>query len=501
MTQLEIRLFGAPEIRVAGMPANLPQQKACALLYYLAATGRAQAREHLATLLWSESDASGAHHSLRSTLYLIRRALQEHSAIDSLVIDRVFVRLELGTLSCDFLRYYELTAVNTECDLAEAVALCRGPFLQGFTLRDAPEFERWQRQTDNDLLASTRAALERLIDLATQREASSDALRYLQMLTHLDPLDESAQRRLIGAYLEEGHVARAMRQFEALEQELRQELGVLPELETSALIREVTLRRKAQSPPPASGRAPAHLPFVGRDAACQRLRMIADGVTQGRGATVLIQGADGMGKTRLLGEFTEELVNVCAWPILRGACSPFDDLLEFGPFLEAFQGHAPHEGASSDLAGLLTAAVEETDTSSPGLFLRILKAIRFLAQSGPVALAIEDLQWASSATLRLFGFLVARLHDLPVLLIGTVHRADDIPALSRLLVIGRRRGEVQLLALDPLSSEAVTELLRASRVASPSLPSLATWLHERSGGNPYLLGELWRSCAASPFSR
>src|SRR5262245_13531970 len=159
MTQLEIHLIGAPEIRVAGMPLNLPQQKACALLFYLAATGRAHAREHLATLLWSESDAAGAHHSLRSTLYLLRRALQEHGAIESLVTDRVFVRLDLGTLSCDLLRYYELTAVNSESAIAEAVALCRGAFLQGFTLRDAPEFDRWQRQTGIDLLASSRAAL------------------------------------------------------------------------------------------------------------------------------------------------------------------------------------------------------------------------------------------------------------------------------------------------------------------------------------------------------
>ena len=132
----------------------------------------------------------------------------------------------------------------------------------------------------------------------------------------------------------------------------------------------------------------------------------------------------------------------------------------------------------------------QTGALSPGLFLRVLKAIRFLTHGGPLVLAIEDLQWASSATLRLFGFLAARLHDLPVLLIGTVHRTDEIPALTRLLVVGRRRGEVQLITLDPLPSEAIAELLRASQVASPSLPSLGAWLEERSGGNPYLLGEL-----------
>src|SRR5262249_4732355 len=153
-------------------------------------------------------------------------------------------------------------------------------------------------------------------------------------------------------------------------------------------------------------------------------------------------------------------------------------------------GAATRGTASSDLSDIFTIAGGQPSAVSPGLFFRILKAIRFLAQAGPLALAIEDLQWASSATLRLFDFLAARLHDLPVLLIGTVHRADDIPALSRLLVVGRRRGEIHLLSLNPLSSEATVELLRASRVASPSLLSLAGWLHERSGGNPYLLGEL-----------
>jgi DNA-binding SARP family transcriptional activator/predicted ATPase len=490
MMHLGIRLLGAPELAVGGIPLDLQQQKARALLFYLGATGRAHVRDHLATLLWGESDAPEAHHSLRSTLYLIRRALQAHGAADSLVVDRAVVRLDLQTLACDLLRYYELVTENTENALIEAVTVCSGPFLQGFALRDAPEFDRWQRQTALDLLTSSRATLERLIDLAVGRGATGEAVRYLHLLTRLDPLDEPAQRRLLGAYLEQGHVARAMRQFEEFETELRQELGVSPEPETAALIRQALLRRGAPSQPPQAARAPAQLPFIGRDNARQRLRAVAHEVAQGRGATVLIEGADGIGKTRLLSEFGDELAHVMSWPILRGACSPFDDLLEFGPFIEAFQGNASRGAVLGDLADLFTTPAEQTDALSPGLFLRVLKAIRFLAQGGPLALAIEDLQWASSSTLRLFGFLAARLHDLPVLLIGTAHRADDIPALLRLLVVGRRRGEVRLITLDPLSAEAIAELLRALQVTSPSLPSLGAWLEERSGGNPYLLSEL-----------
>jgi DNA-binding SARP family transcriptional activator len=208
MTQLEVRLFGVPELLAAGVPLDLQQQKARALLFYLGATGRAHARDHLATLLWSESDAPEAYHSLRSTLYVIRRALQAHGLSASLVIERMLVSLQPQTLSCDLLRFFDLVTENTESTLAEALALCRGPFLQGFTLRDAPEFDRWQRRTATDLLTACRAALERLIDLTTQRGASSDAMRYLQLLTQLDPLDEPAQRRLKRSVALLAHISR-----------------------------------------------------------------------------------------------------------------------------------------------------------------------------------------------------------------------------------------------------------------------------------------------------
>ena len=203
MTQLEIRLFGAPEIRVAGVPLDLPQQKARALMFYLGATGRAHARDHLATLLWSESDAPGAYHSLRSTLYLIRRALQ--GAWRSLVPYRMIERLCASTRRrCRAISFATSSSSteNTESALAEAVRSAVRPFLQGFTLRDAPEFDRWQRQTATDLLTSCHAALERLIDLATQRDASSDAMRYLQVADTARPTGRvcaaSSDQRLFG---------------------------------------------------------------------------------------------------------------------------------------------------------------------------------------------------------------------------------------------------------------------------------------------------------------
>jgi hypothetical protein len=66
--RLTHRLLGAPDVQVAGLPLALNNQKARALLYYLAATGRPRTRDHLAALLWSEfSDYGVTHHVARSS--------------------------------------------------------------------------------------------------------------------------------------------------------------------------------------------------------------------------------------------------------------------------------------------------------------------------------------------------------------------------------------------------------------------------------------------------
>src|SRR6266404_8639052 len=106
--KLTIHLFGAPEARLAGAPLVLHNHKARALLYYLAATGRPHTRDHLATLLWSESPDSNARHSLRSSLYHIRHALHTQGADQALVGDGDLVSLELEYDACDLTHFRQL---------------------------------------------------------------------------------------------------------------------------------------------------------------------------------------------------------------------------------------------------------------------------------------------------------------------------------------------------------------------------------------------------------
>src|SRR5205085_2058514 len=236
-------------------------------------------------------------------------------------------------------------------------------------------------------------------------------------------------QRLIRLYLHNGAIGQALRQYHQFETELRHELGLTPSPETQGLVSAALTSRygtpilpcspspagdhegppyTTQPPSPlqtkkpiATRRAFEVLPFVGRDGAFQKLLTISQAAGGGRGSAVLIQGEDGIGRSRLLNELAASLLaSELSWMILQGSCSPFDGLLSYGPFLEAFQ--------IADLGDLidLPSQARETDAGEQSRVLwSILQALRMLTRTVPLLLSIDDLQSANSPTLHLFCFL------------------------------------------------------------------------------------------------
>ena len=488
--RLHVRLMGTPEILVGGVSLTLKHLKSRALLFYLAATGESHTRSHLATLLWGEFGQSEAFHSLRSSLYHLRKALQASEVEELLISDGELLSLNLALYECDMAAFRRLLALNDEVAVSQAVELYRGPFLQGFTLTDAPGFDDWMRIENTRLDQACFQALDRLTTWAESREAWTLALRHIQKMIQIDAFAEAAQQRLMRLYLRQGEVCLALLQYRQFEHQLQKELGIAPSLETKVLYEEILRQQRNFTTRTASIRVATRqsniLPFVGREDLIHELSALGLPARDGNGTTVLIQGEGGIGKSRLLDEFASHLINGSPpWMVLQGACSPFDDLLSHGPFIEALQN-----GIGDELDDLLA----ESDASVPDargrFFWRVLQTIRSMAQGAPLLLIIEDLQWASSSTLNLFGFLSMRLHHLPVLLVGSVQHAEAIPALQRLITLGRRRHQLHLLSLTPLVLEAIHDLLHSSGVNPISVETLAEWLYEKSSGNPFLLSEI-----------
>ena len=490
-TQLTIRLLGTPEALFAGTPLLLHDQKARALLYYLAATGRPRSRDYLASLLWSESLESNARHSLRSSLYHMRQALQARGAGEALAGEGDMICLKLADDACDVAHFRRLLergsadALDSVPHLEQAVALYRGPLLQGFSVSDAPLFEEWVRAEETTLRRGYLDALQRLVALAETRGAWDEAIVYAQRIVQADPLSEPAQQRLIQLYLRAGAIGQALRQYRQFEAVLQQELSLTPSPETwAAITSAMEARRNAKRE--GGTHLTASAPFVGRDDILEKLRSLAQLAASGQGMTVVVQGENGIGKSRLLDELVSTLsTSTKPWLILQGSCSPFDDLLSYGPFLDAFQN-----ANAGDLTDLL-ADTRGGNADEQGRFeWRVLQALRTLTHDAPLLLAIDDLQWANSTTLHLFGFLATRLRSLPVMLAGTAQRVEAIPALQRLITLGRRRGDAHTIALAPLTREDVNLFLTGMGISLTAAPSLVEWLYEQSAGSPFILKEI-----------
>ena len=73
---LRLFAFGPPEVRLDEILLTFPTRKTLALLIYLGVEAGLQPREHLAALLWPESNPERSHANLRSSLGHLQKALR-----------------------------------------------------------------------------------------------------------------------------------------------------------------------------------------------------------------------------------------------------------------------------------------------------------------------------------------------------------------------------------------------------------------------------------------
>jgi DNA-binding SARP family transcriptional activator len=208
---LHICLFGGLEIRQGDAPITaFISNKAPALLAYLAVTRRAQQRDTLAALLWGEMGDADAKNNLRQALTSLRKTLDPFLEITR---DTVALRGD-APLAVDVttfvhtLRDARQTSAETRVALLQcAVDLYRGDFLEGFLVRDAPEFEEWalaQRTRYREL------ALQALHSLTTCYLDSADytaAIDAASRLLALDGWREEGYRQLMLALARTGQYA------------------------------------------------------------------------------------------------------------------------------------------------------------------------------------------------------------------------------------------------------------------------------------------------------
>jgi DNA-binding SARP family transcriptional activator len=494
LTPLELFCFGPPHARLADgeTPRELRWHKHVALLVYLALSPtRSRSRDHLLGLLWAEQPERGARKSLNTAINRLRVALGDErlrSESDTLALSE-------DGLDVDALRFL----ANAETTPEAVLPLLRGDFLEGFHLKDAPEFEDWmtrERERYRALAAATLvAAGERR--LAIEFGAAADlARRALSMA----PRSEPAVRLLMRATALAGDSATAVGAYREFAQRLETEVGEQPGRTLSALAERI----RTQAWRPAGSDTMVATPLVGREQLHRSvLEFIAHGSTAGAGARALIiAGPPGMGRSRLLAECARRMA-------LEGA-----QLLQIRPvkndhdarwsalrlLIRAGVGALPGlVGARADALSVLAGlAPELADRFVPrevrdvaDMATALASAFGAAAEDQPLAIAIDDAHWADGASVAALGAALPQLRSKAVTLFMTVAHGMGEPPPELLHLQSEVGRDIPGLSvrLAPLTEEDLARLVTA----------LAPWCRDDSdrqrltrrisyetAGNPFL---------------
>jgi len=317
-------LLGSPSLELDGRPVKFERRKTVALVAYLAVTAETHSREALAALFWPALDQSRALSGLRLTLSTLKRALGERWL--EIERDCLAVRTGRDGFWLDVDHFHDLLdacqkhghppeRVCSAClsFLTEAVDLCRGAFMAGFSLRDCPTFDDWQAFQGQRLNGTLCHALKKIVRGYGAQKAFDRAIPYAQRWLSIEPLSEAAHRTLMGLYAQTGCREAALRQYEICARRLERELGVAPGEETAHLHDDIL---KRGSPAPAfetdlaSPQMPHGVPFyptpfLGRSS---ELAKIAQSLEDPACRTLTLIGVGGVGKSRLAAQAAAQAV-------------------------------------------------------------------------------------------------------------------------------------------------------------------------------------------------
>jgi DNA-binding SARP family transcriptional activator/Flp pilus assembly protein TadD len=226
-----LKLFG--EVSLEGGDGRLTgravQRQRLALLALLAADRCAgMGRDRLAAFLWPESEAERGRALLSNSVYVLRRTLG-----DGAIVGRGDgLRLDPGVVRTDVQEFEEALARG---EPEQAASLYRGPFLDGFFLPGAGQFERWAESERQRLARLYTRALESLAEGHENAGDLRSAVQWWQRLAAEDPYNSGVALRLMRALAAAGNPAGAIRHARLHETFLRQELEIGPDAEVLEL--------------------------------------------------------------------------------------------------------------------------------------------------------------------------------------------------------------------------------------------------------------------------
>ncbi len=523
---LKINLLGAPYIEKDGEAVSVDTRKAIAILAYVIVTNTRQSRDTLATLLWEESDTKSGKASLRRTLSTLNKAIDSPDLIierravtfianDATVVDVIEFEALLEQVNT---HDHEDDSLCVDCiaKLETACALYAGHFMLGFSLRDSITFDTWQITQSEYYQRRLIWALSQLLDALVHRHEYDKAIEYANIWLEIDPLHEATHRTLMRLFAWKDDRSSALQQYRTCVRILDQELGVAPLEETTALYQELqsssidpkTSIFEKRLPSPIQRQSVPKTIFVGRQNELQKLNTIyTDSYRQQQ--ICVIEGEQGIGKTRLLDEFThhshdstDHLLVKCfanesglayslILNLLRRLVALDDNkiqqtIIHMSP-LHRLEVARLIPDVIQDIDTINGLEIQNNDMSRIRLFEAITEFLSLCLQALTIqTIIIDDIHWADDASSHLLTYILQRLKDMPLMIIfaRTLGLMSLQSPLQSLLVQQQRSGTAVILMLERLTQDAVQ-----SWVSATTASTLGQRLYEETEGLPLFIHE------------
>jgi DNA-binding winged helix-turn-helix (wHTH) protein/tetratricopeptide (TPR) repeat protein len=249
-------------------------------------------------------------------------------------------------------------------------------------------------------------------------------------------------------------------------------------------------------------------PFVGRAEVMRRLQARLDDAMQGRGRLCLLYGEAGIGKTRCgeeliahattlgfsawVGRSVEDAGAPVFWPwiqILREAVRSRPDMREAAELLLSRLAALDPGSAASTEGG------PERDELARRFWLldEVTRLLLVSAQSAPIVLLIDDLQWADVGTLSLLAFLAPELSNARMLVVATQREEAARDGQRHLAQVARH---AERIALTRLTAEDVGRYIAQLTAAQDTPAPLSAAVHRATTGNPLFVQETVRALIA-----
>jgi DNA-binding SARP family transcriptional activator len=505
------RLFGGLSVVGGdGRAAQLGGRKQRAVLAaLLLELGRPVPTDRLIDRVWGDVPPPRAEASLQAYVSRLRRQLEPegpggpgHAVLLSepggyrIAADRRAVDLALfDELRSDAAAALAAGDAARAAELYDRALALHGPLL--------PELagEDWVVEAATRIETAHADALDGLFEARLALGAGREIVGALEAAVAAYPYRERLRGQLAVALYRAGRQTDALRALAEARRILAEDIGVEPghelrQVEADILAQANHLAAPAPAggaPPATAGRRPAgQLPMVGRADELGWMMDAARRAAGGAGTAVVISGEPGIGKTRLAEELVAAVPDefVVAWARCQesAASAPYWGYSQIAEQIVAADviSEAAREGMSAAGGGVHTI---DPDADRATLHGSMVAALR--SATRPLLLVVDDLQWADASSLRALEFVASTVPTVPVLLVVTVRPVgSDAPAplVACLAELARHAGS-QRIELAGLSHADVGSWLRTT-AGGHVADDVVAFVHERTGGNPFFVGEL-----------